>query len=297
MDDAVLWYSRQKGPGGPLREVRLLCSAGKGTVHGAIAFDEFTITHTAEVLRRPTDTSTEDEMWMMSGDQLFGRLLRLDRHEVAWEGRYGKRSASWADVRGVFPQRPVLPTTTTEGAQVRVWLRPARGNEPDELHGVVRAFDERKLTLRHAVLGDLEIERTRLLRVWPLFYGQRIELENGARHLGEKGQLEAGVQPARAEGPEAEYRVRLRGQPKTARLVIMLRPIKGLAEVVVNGRVIADLDKYAGRDAHAPVRVTVSLPRDSLKAGDNNVVTLRVREESGRRGSCLISEVAVELPE
>jgi hypothetical protein len=290
IDDAVLWYSREKGPGGPLREVRLLCAAGKGAVRGAVAFDEFTLSRAVEVIQRPTEASSEDEVWLASGDQLFGRLTRLDRRGVEVEGRFGRRALTWADVRGAFPRSAALPTTTTHGAQVRIWLRPAAGAEPDELEGVLTALDERRLTLRHPALGELVIDRARLVRLKPLFHGKRVELDNGTRHLGEKGRLAPGVQPARAEGPSVEYRVRLDARPESARLVLTLRPIDGCAEVVVNGRVVEDLGRYAGPRAQTAVPVSVSLPADALKAGEN-VVELRLR-----RGNCLVSRIALEIP-
>jgi hypothetical protein len=295
IDEAVLWYSREKGPGGPLREVRLVCIAGKGPVRGAVAFDEFTLTRAVEVIDRPADTSAQDEVWLASGDQVFGRLTRLDRRGTELEGRFGKRTYAWAQARGAFPRRTALTAATTDGAHVRVWLRPAAGIEPDELEGVLRSLDERRLTLRHPALGDLVIDRARLLRLKPLFHGRRIELDNGVRHLGDKHRLSPGVQPARAEGPTAEYTVRLEARPESARLALTLRPIDGGAEVVVNKRVVEDLGRYAGRRTQGAVRVSVPLPADALKAGDNEV-WLRVREEAGRRGSCLVSEVVLELP-
>jgi hypothetical protein len=291
VDDVVLWYSRGKGPPGPLREVRLACAALKGAVRGAVAFDEFTVTRTVDVLERPAEASPQDEVWLASGDQLFGRLTRLDRRGVEVEGRYGRRSLSWAESRGAFPQPTALPPATTDGAQVRVWLRPSAGNEPDELEGVLRALDERHFTLRHPALGELVIDRARLVRLKPLFHGQRIELDNGTRHLGEKGRLAPGARPARAEGPAVEYRFRLDARPASARLVLTLRLIDGPAEVVVNGRVVDDMGRYAGNRAQTAARVSVPLTGDALKAGEN-VVELRLR-----RGGCLISEVALEVPE
>jgi hypothetical protein len=292
VDDAVLWYSRRKGPGGPLSEVRLVCTATKGTVRGAVAFDEFTVSRTTEVLERPAETSSRDEVWLASGDQLFGRLTRLDRRGLEVEGRFGRRALTWAEARGAFPAPATLPPETTEGAQVRVWLRPAAGSEPDELEGVLRALDERRLTLRHPALGELAIDRARLLRLKPLFHGRRIELDNGTRHLGEKGRLAPGVQPAKAEGPAVEYRFRLDARPASARLALTLRPIDGRAEVVVNGHVVDDLGRYAGGQAKAALRVAVPLPGDDLKAGEN-VVELRSRG----RGSCLVSGIILEVPD
>jgi hypothetical protein len=291
VDDAVLWYSRGKGPGGPLRRVRLTCAATKGAVHGAMAFDEFTVTRTVDVLERPAEASPQDEVWLASGDQLFGRLARLDRRGVEIEGRFGRRSLSWAEARGAFPQPAALPPATTDGAWVRVWLRPAAGNELDELEGVLRALDEPRFTLRHPALGDLVIDRARLVRLKPLFHGKRIELDNGTRHLGEQGRLTAGVRPARAEGPAAEYRFRLDARPGSARLTLTLRPIDGRAEVVVNGRAFDDPARSAGDRVRTAVRVSVPLPGDALKEGEN-IVELRVR-----RGSCLVAEVVLEVPE
>jgi hypothetical protein len=296
IDDAVLWYSRGKGPAGPLREVRLACISGKGDARGAVTFDEFTLARAVDVLPRPINRTAQDDVWLAPGDELFGQVTRLDRRGLELQGRFGRRACSWGDVRGVIPSRAVATPATTAGAHVRVWLRPAAGREPDELDGVLRAFSERSLTLRHPALGDLEIERARLLRLKPLFQGQRVELDNSIRHLGEKGRTEPGLQPAQAEGPVVEYTLRLAALPLLTRLLLTVLPRGGHAEVVVNGRQVADLDAYAGRRPDAAVPVTLSLPRDALKAGDN-IVGVRLRDETGRRGSCLVSEVAAELAE
>ena len=233
---------------------------------------------------------------MASGDQLFGRLTRLDRRGFGLEGRFGKRSFSWAEARGVYLQPSAAPPVTTDGAHVAIWLRPAAGTDPDELEGVLRGLDERRLTLRHPALGDLAIDRARLLRLQPLFHGRCIEMDNGRHHLGEKGRLVPGARPARAEGPHLEYTVRFAERPKTARLVLTLLPLQGRVELLVNGMSVQDLGKYAGHGARGAVPIVVPLPPDTLKAGDN-VVELRISEEAGRRGSCLVSEVAVEIPQ
>ena len=81
---------------------------------------------------------------------------------------------------------------------------------------ILRALDEKRLTLRHPALGEVVIDRARLLRLKPLFHGKRVELDNGTRHLGEKGQLAAEVRPARAEGPIVEYRFKLAARPEAA---------------------------------------------------------------------------------
>jgi hypothetical protein len=282
IDDVVLWYSRGKGPGGPLREVRLACVAGQGAVRGAAAFDEFTLTCRVEALPRPITPPVQDETWLAGGDEVFGRLTRLDRRGLELEARSARRAYSWAEARGAFLRRDGTTPATTDGAHVRIWLRPAAGEERDELEGVLRAIDERRLTLRHPALGDLEIERARLLRLQPLFHGRRVELDNGARRLGEK---------ERAAQTEATYTLRLPARPEGARLLLTVLPRDGPLELVVNGGAVEDLDRYVGRPTGRAVRVTVPLPRDALRIGDNTI-SLRVR-----RGSGLVSEVVADVPE
>ncbi len=295
VDDAVLWYSRQKGPGGPLREVRLTCIADAGPVRGSVAFDEFTLLGAIPVRKRSDENADQDEAWLASGDQLFGKLTRLDRGGFELEGRLGQHRFSWAEARGVFPQHPAAAPATSEGAHVRIWLRPAAGNEPDELEGVLRSLDDRQAILRHPALGDLTIDRARLRRLQPLFHGRRIELDNGTHHLGEKGRLVPGARPARAEGPRIEYTFRLADAPAPARLLLTFLPLDGRTEVLVNGSRVADLGKSTdgGRTTQP---VVVPLRRDVLKAGDN-LVEVRVREDAGRRGSCVLAGVRVEITE
>jgi putative component of toxin-antitoxin plasmid stabilization module len=59
---------------------------------------------------------------------------------------------------------------------------------------------------------------------------------------------------------------------------------------------VDDLGRYAGGRAQSAARVSVALAGDALKAGEN-VVELRLRDGTGRRGGCLVSEVAVEIPQ
>jgi hypothetical protein len=278
IDDLVLWYSKEVGVGGPLREVRLTCTAGKGSVRGAVAFDEFTITRQVEVLARPAAQPTQDEVWLALGDQIFGRLTRLERRGLTLDGRLGQRIYTWDEARGAFLARVAAPPVTSEGAHVRLWLRPAAGSEPDELEGVLRAIGERQLTLRHPALGDLDIERGRLLRLKPLFHGKRIELENGIRQLGER----------------AEYTFSLQARPETARLRLNHRSLGGHADLIVNGRVVEDLGRHADPAARTATQAVVPLPRDCLRVGENKL-EVRLRDEARRPGGYVISDVAVEL--
>jgi hypothetical protein len=296
VDDSVLWYNRTKGPGKALTEIRFVCSAvGAGPVSGAVAFDDLVLASRGDVPIRPSDVSPRDEVWLASGDQLFGSVTRLDRRGVELTLKTGKQSYSWAEARGVFLQHPPTALQTTNGEHVRLYLRPSGGTEPDVLEGVLRSWDDRRLTLRHGTLGDLDIERAHLKMLKPLFFGRRVELENGVRQLGEKGRLLSG-QSIRAEGPTAEYTFRLETLPNDARLMLLAAP-QGEGNLVVrlNGHTIEALEKFTPRETTEPMRLVVPLPRGQLKKGEN---TLEVTVTEKKRGAaCSISELALELPE
>jgi hypothetical protein len=168
VDEAVLWHSRKHGPGGPLQRVRLVCAAaGGGGARGEVCFDDFGLARAVEERRRPPGDPEQDEVWLLSGDQVFGRLDRADRRAVEFQGRFGNRTFAWDEVRGVFLRRQSSPPRTADGEQIRVRLRPGTGTELDELEGALRGLDEQHLTLAHPILGELKIDRGRLREVRP----------------------------------------------------------------------------------------------------------------------------------
>jgi len=166
VDDVVLWSGRLE-PGAFLSKVRLECVArpDKGTAEGAIWFDDFTLARAVEVLRHDDADARQDEVWLASGDQLLGRVVRADRHAMELDARFGKRTLSWGDVRGLYLCQGKNAEAAVKTGQTRVWLRAASGGELDQLVGQVRGLSASRLTLRHALLGDLEIERPWLRRL------------------------------------------------------------------------------------------------------------------------------------
>src|SRR5262249_58783535 len=119
--------------------------------------------------RTPADPD-QDEVWLRSGDQLLGKLLRADRRTLELEARFGTQSFPWGEVRGIYPRQEPAPQRTTDGEHVEVSLHPGAGPEPDRLAGLVRGLDDRRLLLRHAVLGDLEIPRPYLRKLRCVFH-------------------------------------------------------------------------------------------------------------------------------
>src|SRR5262249_770246 len=151
-------------------------------------------------LKPPTPEPAHDELWLISGDQVFGEVIKADRRTIELKGRFGKRTVSWGDVRSIRLRDESRPPRTTDGEHIRLGLRSAHGAEAGGLTGVVLGLDEKRLKLRHPALGDLVIDRPWLLRLSWTFHGRRIELDNGWHHLGPPGKLVADLQPPKAEG-------------------------------------------------------------------------------------------------
>jgi hypothetical protein len=197
-------------------------------------------------------------------------------------------------VVGFWPRSDTFPPRTIEGEWVRLWLRTGTEGVWDELEGVVGKLDDSRMILRHPHLGDLPIERSRLHRLRRLFYGQRLELDNGSHHLGEKDRTVPGLQPARAEGESLSKTFRLEAVPTTVRFVVSVVHLKGAGDgigpalergelrtdVSVNNERVDYLNRLVDRDQPRPQRLSVVIPKKLLRVGDN-VLELRQTPEAG----------------
>jgi hypothetical protein len=313
VDDAVVWFTLRQGPGGALRKIRLACVDGQTPKarRGQVLFDDFSLARAVDEVRHPADDPSQDEVWLLSGDQLFGQLVQADRRTIAWRTQASQHTLAWGDVRGLFLRRETSPPQTTDGEHVRVWLRSGIGQEIDLLEGVLRTLDNRRFTLQHAVLGKLEIDRARLHQLRWLFHGQRIELDNDCHHLGSRDKIVPSLYPPRAEGLSLRRTFRPEAVPREARLVVQVVQLKGpkdgmakalergepLTEVVVNGQRVDYLNRYVDRPLAEPCRLTLSLPREVLRTGEN-VVEIRQTPErdTERYDHCGIYGLAVEIP-
>jgi hypothetical protein len=163
-DDDVLWYDLKQGPGGTLRQVALLCVEPErpAPCRGAVAWGACTVEQAVDVSPRPPGDDEQDELWLASDDQLFGRIIRAGRRGVEIEGRYGKRTFVWADVRGCYFRRAAVAVKAADGPRVRLWLRSGLAADADVVEGVLTGLDAESLTLEHALLGKLTIDRRRV---------------------------------------------------------------------------------------------------------------------------------------
>jgi hypothetical protein len=169
-DDDVLWHNLDEGPGGRLQQVTLSCQqvAEREAARDTVAWTEFCIERAVDEHPPPPPDAEQDAVRLLDDDQLFGRILHADRRVIQIEGRFGKRSLPWTAVSGCSFRQPATPPKANEGAKVRVLVRSGLCAEPDVLEGVVIANDERRLVLKHALFGELTLERSRVRAMRPL---------------------------------------------------------------------------------------------------------------------------------
>jgi hypothetical protein len=167
VDDGVLWYTLDEGPGGPLQRVKLSCSADKpATVRGGVSFAAAVIERAVDEKRRPPGDPGQDELWLAGGDQLFGQVVGADRRGIELKGRFGVKRLAWTAVRGWFP-RAEKPPVAAPGGGPNVRLRLRSGLRPtlDELEGRLDALDAKHVTIRHPLLGKITLPRVHVARL------------------------------------------------------------------------------------------------------------------------------------
>jgi hypothetical protein len=174
IDEKLLFESGKERQAGTLQAVRLGCKADSKTekVRGAKCFDDFSIARPLEELRDLRGDPSQDECRLAEGDQLFGRIRHADGRTVELQGGFGKRGLPWSSLRGIYLKKTApIEARTGDGANVHLWLD-SGFPDADELEGVLLKVDAEKLTLRHALFGDLTLDRTRLRRLRPLVPGK-----------------------------------------------------------------------------------------------------------------------------
>lgn len=161
-DDAVVWYTLTEGPGGALRQVRLTCLPANGaSVRGAVRFAHLTLESAAPWPRRPPAEPRQDELWLASGDQVFGRVTHADADGLDLQARHGRHHFAWSELLGWYPRR-VAPVTSLPGTRVRLELHSGMRPERDVLVGTLIGLDSRQAVLRHPLLGELTLPRANL---------------------------------------------------------------------------------------------------------------------------------------
>jgi hypothetical protein len=309
LDDTVLWKGDPNSLRGPLMTIRLACVEVEKNKSLPFVVENVLLAREIRDLADSPPPSDQDTVLLPSGDQLFGRITAANRSAIELESRGRRQKLSWGEVVGFCPRPDTFPPQTLEGEWVRLWIRMGTDGVWDELEGVVTKLDDNRMMLRHPHLGELSIECSRLHRLRRLFYGQRLELDNGSHHLGEKDRTVPGLQPARAEGKSLSKSFRLDAVPSKARFVVSVVHLKGAGdgigtaldrgdlrtEVWLNDERVDYLNRIVDRDQPRPQRLSVLIPKKLLRVGDN-VLELRQTPEAGTDHveNCGVAELLIE---
>ncbi len=69
---------------------------------GGIWIDALQLAWKVPSLKRTPGPADLDEIWLASGDQIFGTLLQADETSVLFEAPFGRRTIPWSNVRGIY---------------------------------------------------------------------------------------------------------------------------------------------------------------------------------------------------
>jgi hypothetical protein len=311
LDDSVLWNDGRRGFDGTLSAIRVTCTEGaaKSIADGPVVFEGLSLVRNVTEPRHAPGPSDVDEILLVSGDQLFGRIVSMDPRSLELEARERRLKLAWTEVLAFYPRLDTRPPRALQGEWARVWLRTGTQGTWDELEGVVTKLDDQRLVMRHPEVGELAIDRARLHRLQRLFFGERIELDNGRHHLGEKDRIVASIVPARAEGVNLSCTVRLKAVPNVARLTVTVVNLKGpgdgidraldrgelRTEVWVNKERVDYLNRLVDQASPKPQRLSVEVPKKCLKQGENAIEFRQTpNADTGQHENCGLSEIALE---
>ena len=277
VDELVLWV-RNAGPG-ELRSIKFT-SEGDGTESATI--DDVSLLVPESITDpRPWADLTADAVRSPAGDETFGTLTAAGPGGVTLEIKGKRLALGWPEAAEFTFRRGTIPEQPTRGEHVRVRLRTAEGLY-DLLDGVVKAFDARGLVLVHPVLGELRFPRDRIEEVQLQFHGRRVPVDSSPHHLGARPAF--GFAVPKPEGLRFARTFPLE-KPAAGFVVVEAAQVSGTGtqvEVLVNGELVGELNRLAGR-ARPEVRAyRLPVTADLLRRGDNEV-EVRLRPAAGGR--------------
>ncbi|CAN5650802.1 hypothetical protein BH23PLA1_BH23PLA1_01380 [soil metagenome] len=278
-----------KGTNGPLVEIRLASEATRSDRPPddlAAYIDDLHVIRFAEPSGGLEIDTTQDEVRLHQGDQLFGNLRSSDADRLVLEFQNRPISLSWTEVSGVHFRREPRISRAVEGWLVRVHWQAGPGNELDRIDGALLEIDADRLLLDTPYAGRLAIPRNRLQRLEGLGQGRRIVLDPFSHHLGDQVMPE--LDPPYHEADFCELDFELAEVPEgQAVLVLDVVEVEGEAEglrfarevrrgelrtkVSINGQEFDYLNRHITTQNKAPQRIRLEVPEGLLQSGSNRL--------------------------
>ncbi len=133
-----------------------------------LILQEFAVGRRLGPLPRPPTHAELDEVWLESGDQIFGSYRSLNPDFLELSIARETRRIPCTQVRGLYPKQ-VRPLLNMQAAPWRLTLIDPACAEPSRLTGMIRTWGEREIVMVHPLLGELKIPRSQILSIAQAF--------------------------------------------------------------------------------------------------------------------------------
>jgi hypothetical protein len=283
-----------KGPPGPLQSFGFASRPAvpkSGGPQAAALVGEVQFVRFAEPPASVEIDPSQDEVRLVVGDQLFGRVVQADPRRVVVEVAGRPVSLDWSEVAGLYLRREPAPSRPLQGPWVRAEWRTSPGDSPRDLdfaEGAVTGLSRSHLTLETPYAGTLAVPMERMARIRLLDHCWRQVLDPAAHHLGDEIKTSpVALDPPVPEGGTLERRFTLeRVGPEPLFLVLDVRDVVGetgspfsalvqkgeiRSHVALNGKRFDSLNRHVSTTNETPERIRIPLPPELLKPGENAI--------------------------
>ncbi|MGQ0636423.1 MAG: hypothetical protein ACT4QC_17565 [Planctomycetaceae bacterium] len=309
VDDNLL--ARGQAPEGALATVRFAGRPAERRTRTEIAapaprawVDDVRIARQVAQVALPKRASSQGQVWLSSGDEVFGNPVAFNNRQVVQAGRFGRQTWLWRKLRGIGFRIAAAPAAAPiSGLLAWVELTPilySSPDEPDRLLVAIESLDDRQLVAAHPWLGRVVLPCAEIGRIEPLFEGTLCLLDPVGHHLGDS--IREDLPAKLPEGTRWEHRFTLNVLPERKAFLSLLAvglepgnpyvapkgPLQdelavGFLEtdLTVNNRRIDSLNRHATQPSRlaTPERIRIPLPAGLLKVGEN---TLRLEQRPSR---------------
>lgn len=305
------------GPGGTLTGLALVAEA-PGRASEAVAtavFDDLRLSRFAEPLGPLEREVRQDELRLVSGDQIFGTLLEADARAAVVDLLGSRVQLSWQEVGGIYFARSTTPSPALEGLWGRLRWHAGGSDQaapPDSAEGILLSFDDQSAQLQTPYSDPLWIPASALIALDVLGQHKRQVLDPCSHHLGSSPS--ATLDPPQPEGGLYELTFKfdgtITGKPELAFDLVELIGISGdlnfservkrgelVTHVSLNGQRFDQLNRHVTARNDTPTRIRVPIPEGLLRMGTNvlRLEQVGTQEDPARLDNFGLSCVALEL--
>lgn len=278
------------GPGGPLVGIRIrTATIGKAAGPNDLAFrvDDLAIIRLFEPSGSNETDPTQDEVRLVEGDQVWGRLSSADAEGPTLDVEGRAIPFSWSEVAGLYLRRAAMQSSTISGTLARVeWAADAHQDEPDRLEGAIASWTADRLELDSPFVGRIAIPTTRLRRVTPMGTGSLLVLDAHSHHLGDQAVPE--LDPVLPEADRLDLDFKLDQVPSTPLALRMdvldvegdyeggrsaeaIRKGELVTEVILNGHLLGTLNSQIRTTNKIPETIELEIPAGLIKQQENRL--------------------------